>query len=88
MAKTQTPRRLRPRSIKSAAASGSRRELLEAMRDQIAGCLDEGVPARDLASLTRRLMEITKDLEELSAVQEGDDVTDAASTPDESWSAA
>lgn len=72
-------------SIAAAAASGSREALLVAMRDLIAADLDAGVPARDLAALTRRLMEISKELEAVKADREGDDVGDAASTPDEAW---
>jgi hypothetical protein len=73
------------RSIKDAAANGSRRDLLVAMRDKVASDLDDGVPPRDLASLTRRLLEITKEIEAIDAGEKGDDVGDAASTPDESW---
>ena len=72
-------------SITGAAQSGDERKLLVAMRDQIAAQLDEGVPARDLASLTRRLMEISREVRNLDAAEKGDDVSDAASTPDEQW---
>lgn len=69
--------------IAQAAASGSRRDLLVAMRDAIADDLDAGVPARDLASLTRRLLEITKEIEAIDAATSGDRVGQAADTPDE-----
>ena len=72
-------------TISAAAASGSEKSLLLAMRDQIAAQLDDGVPARDLASLTRRLMEISREIRNIEAAEEGDVVTDAASTPDEQW---
>lgn len=72
-------------SIYDAAAHGSRRDLLVAMRDKIALDLDDGVPPRDLASLSRRLLEITREIESIDAAEEGDDVADAAATPDESW---
>lgn len=71
-------------TVKSAAAS-SQRDLLVALRDKIAGDIDEGVPARDLASLSRRLLEIAGQIAELDSVEEGDDVSDAAETPDEAW---
>lgn len=71
-------------SVKSAAAT-SQRDLLVALRDKIAGDIDEGVPARDLASLSRRLLEIAGQIAELDSVEEGDDVSDAAETPDEAW---
>lgn len=69
------------------AATGSRRDLLVAMRDMVARNLDEGVPARELAALTRRLLEITKEIEAIDAADEGDPVGDAASTDDEPWPA-
>ena len=73
-----------PASVKG-AASGSRRDLLVALRDKIAGEIDEGVPARDLASLSMRLLTITEQIAEIDAAESGDDVGDAAASPDESW---
>lgn len=75
----------RPSTV-HAAAGISRRALLTALRDKIAADIDGGVAARDLASLSRRLMEITKELEGIEAAEDGDDVGDAAATPDEPWS--
>lgn len=80
-----TPRTIRPPSIRKAAASGSMLLLLVAMRDRIAADIDGGIPARDLASLTRRLLEITREIESIHAADKGDAVGDAASTADESW---
>ena len=71
----------------TAAAQQGRRALLEALRDSIAGSIDDGVPARELASLSRRLMEITKELDEVVAEEEGDDIGEAASIPDDQWPA-
>lgn len=70
--------------VKSAAGS-SRLDLLRALRDRIASDIDEGVPARDLASLSKRLLDISKELEDLEAVEDGDDISAAAATPDEAW---
>lgn len=69
----------------TAAAGGSRVELLRALRDKIACDIDEGVPARDLASLSKRLLDISKELEGLESQE--DPVSDAAGTPDEAWPA-
>lgn len=69
------------------AARHGRRALLEALRDQIANAIDDGVPARDLASLSRRLLEIERDLAALVADEEGDDIAEAAATPDAPWPA-
>lgn len=74
-------------NISDAAASGTERDLLVAMRDKIAADLDEGVPPRDLASLTKRLMEITREIKAIDAAENGDEVGDAAATPDEAWPA-
>jgi hypothetical protein len=75
-------------SVASAAATGTRRDLLVAMRDLIAHDLDDGVAARDLASLTKRLLEITKEIEALDAARDGDGVGRAAKTADSAWPAA
>lgn len=74
----------RPSTV-HAAAGVSRRALLVALRDRIAADIDAGVAARDLASLSRRLLEITKELDGIEAAEDGDDVTEAAETPDEPW---
>lgn len=85
MAGSVTPIRTQARrgGAVSRAAAGSRRELLEALRDKIAADIDKGVPARDLASLSRRLMDISAELESLDDDQ--DDISHAAATPDEDW---
>lgn len=70
-----------------AAAGQSRRDLLVALRDKIAAELDAGVPARDLASLSLRLVNLTEQIAEIDAEEKGDDVGDAAATPDEPWPA-
>lgn len=72
----------RPETVKAAAAV-SRRELLRALRDRIAADIDDGVPARDLASLSKRLLDISKELDDLATAEDGDDISEAAATPDE-----
>lgn len=67
------------------AAQTGRFQLLEALRDQIAKQIQDGVAARDLASLSKRLVDISVELEELSAQEEDDDIDEAVRTPDESW---
>jgi len=52
------------KSVTQAASSGTHRELLVAMRDRIARAVeDDKCPPRDLASLSRRLHEIAKEIE-------------------------
>ena len=74
-----------PVGVAAAAMSGDRRALLVALRDNIAREIDGGVAARDLASLSLRLMAITEELEGLGGPEEEDDVADAAATPDEAF---
>lgn len=77
--------RIRPRSKSvAAAAAAGRRELLAALRDKIAVELDAGVPARELASLSRRLVDIAAELELMADAADG--IAVAALTPDEVWS--
>lgn len=74
------------KSVTEAAKSGTRRELLVAMRDRVAKDVESpNTPARDLAALTRRLMEITKEIEAIDA-REAEDGDGPAHTPDEEWS--
>lgn len=59
-----------PKSITEAASTGTHRELLVAMRDRIAKAVeDPACPPRDLASLSRRLHELSKDIEQHDAVE-------------------
>lgn len=84
---TRPPAR-RAKTVTKAASDGSRRDLLVAMRSRVATAVeDPNTPARDLAALTRRLMEIAKDIEaiDVAAEQEG---RSADPTPDESWDGA
>ena len=61
------------KSVTAAAAAGSRRELLVSMRDRVAIAVeDPNTPARDLAALTRRLMEIAKDIEAIDVKESGE----------------
>ena len=56
----------RPKSVTEAAERGTQRELLVAMRARIAKTVeDAGTPARDLAALTKRLMEVVREIEAL-----------------------
>ncbi len=68
------PRRL---AVDAAALFGTDLELLMAMRDRVASAVaDEQCPPRDLASLTRRLEEIRKQIvaERARLAEDGGDV--------------
>jgi ribosome-binding protein aMBF1 (putative translation factor) len=74
--------RIPPKSVTEAAAGGTTRELLAAMRSRIAKAVeDPNTPARDLAALTKRLVEVVRDIEAIDAREEQEstkrgDVTD------------
>jgi hypothetical protein len=80
--------RQRKLTVKAAAAGGRRRDLLVALRARIAADIDNpNTPPRDLAALSRRLLEIAKEIEALDAETKVDDIGEAAGTPDEKWAA-
>jgi hypothetical protein len=74
-------------SVVEAAASGDHRALLVAMRERIARTVtDADCPPRDLASLTRRLQDIAKEIESLD-VRAKEEARDNDPTADEEWDA-
>jgi hypothetical protein len=76
------------KGVKAAADDGSRRELLVALRSRIAASVeDPKTPPRDLAALSRRLLEIAREIEAIDAEEADDDISAAAATPDEEWAA-
>lgn len=78
----------RPLTITDAASSGTHRDLLVAMRARVATAVqDPNTPARDLAALTRRLMEIAKEIEAIDT-QAREEAEDLADAPDEEWNEA
>lgn len=55
-------------TVAEAADKGSTRDLLVAMRARIAEAVgDADTPARDLAALTKRLVEVVRDIEAIDA---------------------
>ena len=80
--KPAAPRK--PLTIAEAASSGSTRDVLVASRDRIARALDDpNMSGRDLASNTKRLMEIVREIEAIDARaaedgEAGADVQDGA----------
>ncbi len=76
----------KPLTLLEAVESGDYLAELRAMHRRIAASVsDPNTAARDLAALTRRQWEISKEIKALVAGDEGDDVGDAAGTPDEEW---
>ena len=74
-----------PKTILEAAEAGSRLEELRAMRRRIARALDDpNTPARDLAALSRRQLEIGKEIEAI-VVAEDEDHSVVVNADDEVW---
>ncbi|MFF9565741.1 hypothetical protein ACF1AJ_20500 [Leifsonia sp. NPDC014704] len=58
----------KPKTVTQAARTGTTRELLEATRDRIALAVENpNTPPRDLAALTKRLMETVREIEAYDA---------------------
>ncbi len=64
---------VRKKSVTEAAESGDHKGLLVAMRERIATAVsDPGCPPRDLASLTRRLQDISKEIAALDHAEKAE----------------
>lgn len=73
-------------SVSEAAESGDRMAELLAIRRVVSRHIDSPATlARDLAALTRRLMEISREIEALKNESEGDAIGNAADSPDETF---
>lgn len=73
-------------AVSDAAENGSRLDLLKAMRARVAEDIDKPeTPQRDMASLTRRLLEIADQIASIEAQAElaEDSVAAATAIPDE-----
>lgn len=76
-----------PKTILEAAESGDRLQELVAMRRRLAKSLDDpNTLARDLASLSRRQLEISREIEDLKR-RADEEAEESAVTPDEEWEA-
>lgn len=81
------PTRRRTKNVRDAAKGGDRRELLVAMRDRIADAVtNTECPPRDLASLTKRLQDIARDIETIDA-QRSEDAAGEGGDVDNSFDA-
>ena len=74
---------VQPKTVTQAASSGTTRELLVAMRGRIAEAVeDKNTPARDLAALTKRLVEVQRDIDAIDARADEEESTRAAEVED------
>jgi len=79
----EKPKPAKPKSVSEAADGGTTRELLVAMRARIAKAVeDPNTPARDLAALTKRLVEVVRDIEAIDAKDEQEGEGRAAEVQD------
>ena len=81
---TDRPVPAKPKTITQAANEGTERELLVAMRQRIAKAVESELTSpRDLAALSKRLMEIVREIETLDArsEQEGGESDRPADVP-------
>lgn len=75
------------KTVAEAAAGGDHRELLVSMRERIAVTVsDPNCPPRDLASLTRRLQDIAKEIDQLDHLAK-EEASEGDSAPDEAFDA-
>lgn len=75
------------KTVLEAASGGKRLELLNALQNRIATAIDNPkTPARDLAALTNRSLEIAEQIEAIRAASgAGGRKTAVASTGNEAW---
>ena len=57
-------------TLTEALETGDQRALLTAMRDKLAEVIDGGVAPRDLASLSRRLLDLAREVRAIDAVED------------------
>lgn len=82
------PERREPKSIAEAAAAGDYRTTLVKLRDRLARQLDDpNTPPRDMAALSRRFLEVVREVEALDKADGNDEIGKAAATPDDEWDA-
>lgn len=60
-------------NVEDAARFGSRRDVLVALRRELAAAMDRTRGSRVLVPLTRQLLDITRELRALDAGRSGDD---------------
>ena len=80
----EKPSKRPAKNVLDAAQGGDRLELLVAMRARVATAVsDVNTPARDLAALTRRLLEIANEIKAIEAERE--ESRDGHEVPDEEF---
>jgi hypothetical protein len=84
----KAPTRKQFLSVLEAVAEGEQRDQLVAMRTRIARAIDDpNIRGADLAALSRRLLEIGKEIEVIDTRVEEEAAESADATPDDRWQA-
>lgn len=74
------------RTIAAAAEAGDYRATLVQLRNRLAKQLDDvNTPPRDMAALSRRFLEVVRELQALDLSDGDDDIGQAVATPDDEW---
>jgi hypothetical protein len=82
----ETAPRRKPLTVVEAATRGTHEELLDALRVRLATAMEDPIAhPRDLAALSRQVVEISKELHASTAGNEDDPVGQAAKIADEPW---
>jgi hypothetical protein len=80
------PRRKKALTVVQAATNGTHEEMLDALRVRLAKAMEApNAHPRDLAALSRQLLEISKEMHAATAAGEEDVLGQAAKTADEPW---
>nr|DAS24119.1 MAG TPA: hypothetical protein [Caudoviricetes sp.] len=81
-------RRRTPSTVSQAVKEGTSRDVLTTLRARIAQTIDDpGTPPRDLAALSRRLVDIDKELRAMDAVEREEAIQGGEATGDGDWEA-
>lgn len=81
-----TPSPKKPLTISEAAEAGDRMSELQAMRRRLARALDDPTcPPRDMAALSRRQLEIGREIDAMAAAAEREADVDHRATEAEAW---
>lgn len=84
---TRKTKKKAPNTVTYAVQHGTQKDILVAMRDRIAKAIDDpATPAREFASLTKRLMDINKELAQMEAAEKEQEAFEH-DTSDEEWEA-
>lgn len=81
-------RKSAPSTVAQAVKDGSSKDVLMTLRARIAQTIDDpGTPPRDLAALSRRLVDIDKELRSMDVAEREEVIQGGEASGDEEWEA-